>query len=108
MDSLRKLTAQAAKLPAQGVGTTYASLNIHTQPVISSPSFLQLKENEKFDVLQSFLLPRSDAPRKSLVPPVPKKAKLPPKRRKSRQFPRLPCLSRPAACRLAGTLQDRS
>jgi uncharacterized protein YgiM (DUF1202 family) len=87
MDALRKLTAQAAKLPAQGVGTTYASLNIHTQPVISSPSFLQLKENEKFDVLQSFLLPRSDAPRKSLVPPAPKKAKLPAKEAKKPKVP---------------------
>ena len=87
MDVLRKLTAQAAKLPAQGVGTTYASLNIHTQPVISSPSFLQLKENEKFDVLQSFLLPRSDAPRKSLIPPAPKKAKLPPKKAKKPKVP---------------------
>ena len=53
MDALRELTAHAAKLPSQGVATTYAPLNIHTQPVLSSPSFLQLKEGEKFDVLQS-------------------------------------------------------
>ena len=77
MDSLRELTARAAKLPSQGVATTYAPLNIHTQPVLSSPSFLQLKENEKFHVLQSIVLPRSDAPRKSLIPPAPKKPKGP-------------------------------
>jgi hypothetical protein len=82
MDALRELTAHAAKLPAQGVATTYSSLNIHTQPVISSPSFLQLKEGEKFDVLQSIVLPRSDAPRKSLLPPAPKKTKGPPKEAK--------------------------
>ena len=41
MDALRALTAHAAKLPSQGVATTYAPLNIHTQPVLSSPSFLQ-------------------------------------------------------------------
>jgi hypothetical protein len=80
MDSLRELTARAAKLPSQGVATTYAPLNIHTQPVLSSPSFLQLKENEKFHVLQSIVLPRSDAPRKSLIPPAPKKPKGPPKK----------------------------
>ena len=82
MDALRELTAHAAKLPSQGVATTYASLNIHTQPVISSPSFLQLKEGEKFDVLESIVLPRSDAPRKSLLPPAPKKYKGPPKEAK--------------------------
>src|SRR5437762_12858091 len=31
MDSLKELTARAAKLPSQGVATTYAPLNIHTQ-----------------------------------------------------------------------------
>ena len=80
MDSLRELNARAAKLPSQGVATTYAPLNVHTQPVLSSPSFLQLKENEKFHVLQSIVLPRSDAPRKSLIPPAPKKPKGPPKK----------------------------
>ena len=80
MDSLRELNARAAKLPSQGLATTYAPLNVHTQPVLSSPSFLQLKENEKFHVLQSIVLPRSDAPRKSLIPPAPKKPKGPPKK----------------------------
>ena len=80
MDSLRELNARAAKLPSQGVATTYAPLNVHTQPVLSSPSFLQLKENERFHVLQSIVLPRSDAPRKSLIPPAPKKPKGPPKK----------------------------
>ena len=80
MDSLRELNARAAKLPSQGVATTYAPLNVHTQPVLSSPSFLQLKENEKFHVLQSIVLPRSDAPRKSLIPSAPKKPKGPPKK----------------------------
>src|SRR4249919_3974013 len=49
MTALKELTAHAAKLPSQGVATTYGSLNIHTQPIVSSPSFLQLKENDKFD-----------------------------------------------------------
>ncbi|MEO8596339.1 MAG: hypothetical protein ABI759_23680 [Candidatus Solibacter sp.] len=82
MASLKELTARAAKLPSQGLATTYASLNIHTQPVLTSPSFLQLKENDKFDVLLSVVLERSEAPRKSLIPPRPKKAKAPPKKEK--------------------------
>jgi hypothetical protein len=88
MDALRELTAHAAKLPAQGVATTYAPLNIHTQPVLSSPSFLQLKEGEKFDVLESIVLPRSEAPRKPLIPPTPKKPKGPSKEpKKSARVP---------------------
>jgi hypothetical protein len=57
--------------------------------VLSSPSFLQLKENEKFDVLQSIVLPRSDAPRKSLIPPVPRKPKAPLKK-EARKAPNIP------------------
>ena len=89
MDALRALTAHAAKLPSQGVATTYAPLNIHTQPVLSSPSFLQLKENDKFDVLQSIVLTRSDAPRKSLLPPAPKKPKAL-ARKEARKAPQVP------------------
>jgi uncharacterized protein YgiM (DUF1202 family) len=89
MASLRALSAHAAKLPAQGVATSYAPLNIHTQPVISSPSFLQLKENEKFDVLQSLVLPRSEAPRKSLIPPSAKKLKTLPKK-EPKKAPKVP------------------
>ncbi|MEO8369268.1 MAG: hypothetical protein ABI806_08715 [Candidatus Solibacter sp.] len=87
MTALKELNAHAAKLPAQGVAITYGTLNIHTQPVVSSPSFLQLKENDKFDVLQSVVLERSVAPRKSLIPPT-KKAKGPPK--KEKKAPKVP------------------
>jgi uncharacterized protein YgiM (DUF1202 family) len=88
MTALRELTARAAKMPSLGVATTYAPLNIHTQPAVSSPSFLQLKENEKFDVLQSVLFPRSDAARAPLITPAPKKIKAPPK--KEKKEPRIP------------------
>jgi SH3-like domain-containing protein len=88
MTALRELTASAAKMPSLGVATTYAPLNIHTQPAVSSPSFLQLKENERFDVLQSVLFPRSDAARAPLIPPTPKKAKALPK--KETKKPKIP------------------
>ena len=88
MDALKDLIVHAAKLPSQGVATTYAPLNIHTQPVVSSPSYLQLKENEKFDVLQSIVLERSEAPRKPLIPPAAKKPKgLPQKEKKAPRIP---------------------
>jgi len=97
MAALKELNARAAKLPSQGVATTYGLLNIHTQPIVSSPSFLQLKENEKFDVLQSIVLQRSEVPRKSLIPPAPKKAKgLPKKEKKVVKIPPPPMPKPPA------------
>jgi len=88
MKALRDLADSSAKLPAQGVATAYQPLNIHTQPALASPSFVQLKENDKFDVLRSVLLPRTDAPRTPLIPPAPKKSKAPPK--KPRKEPKIP------------------
>ncbi len=90
MASLRDLTTRAAKLPTQGVATTYATLNIHTQPVVSSPSFLQLNENEKFDLLQSIVIPRTDAPRKPLIPPAPKKPKAAKKKKEAEKSTKTP------------------
>src|SRR5262249_19981291 len=78
---------QAEKLPNQGVAITYQPLNIHTQPSTKSPSFLQLKENEKLEVLQSVLLPRTDTPRTPLIPPAPKKTKEPPKKKSKGRVP---------------------
>jgi SH3-like domain-containing protein len=92
MKALHELAVRAAKMPSQGVATAYAPLNIHTQPAVSSPSFLQLKENERFDVLQSVLFPRSDAPRVPLIPPAPKKAPLP---KKEKKVPAIPPPPRP-------------
>jgi hypothetical protein len=88
MAALKELAARAAKLPSQGVATTYGILNIHTQPLVASPSFLQLKENEKFDLLQSVVLPRTDAPRKPLIPPAPKKTKA--ARKKEKEASKIP------------------
>src|ERR1043166_2329496 len=87
MKALHDLAERSAKMPNQGVGTTYSPLNIHTQPAMLSPSFVQLKENEKFDVLASVLLPRTDAPRTPLIPPTPKKVKAPPKKQAKSKVP---------------------
>jgi hypothetical protein len=87
MQALHDLGKQAAKLPNQGVAITYQPLNIHTQPSMKSPSFLQLKENEKIEVLQSVLLPRTETPRTPLIPPAPKKTKEPPKKKSRSKVP---------------------
>ena len=73
MANLKELAARASKLPAQGVASTYGDLNVHTLPARQSPSFLQIKEKEKMDVLLHVITPRADAPRQPLIPPAPKK-----------------------------------
>src|SRR5260221_9942759 len=80
MASLKDLSALAAKLPAQGQATAYTPLNVHTQPSVKSPSFLQIKEKEKVDVLTHVRMPRTELPRRPLIAPPAKKAKAPPKK----------------------------
>jgi hypothetical protein len=80
MDYLRDLARRAAKMPPQGVGTTYSELNVHTQPARQSPSFIQIKDKEKVDVLVHVTTPRVDIARKPLLPPPPKKQKAQPKK----------------------------
>jgi hypothetical protein len=75
MDKLRDLAARAAKMAPQGQATAFGELNVHTQPSRQSPSFLQIKENEKIAVLTHLASPRTDVTRKALLPPPPKKEK---------------------------------
>ena len=75
MAALKELTERAAAMPVQGQATAYGDLNVHTEPARQSPSFVQVKEKEKMDVLTHVVTPRADAPRKPLIPPSPKKAK---------------------------------
>jgi hypothetical protein len=75
MAALKELAQRAAKLPSQGQATAVGEINIHTQPARQSPSFLQVKENEKMDVLAHITAQRTEQPRKPLIPPPPKKQK---------------------------------
>lgn len=92
MQKLKDLAARASRMPIQGQGTTYGELNVHTQPSRQSPSFLQVKENEKFDVLLHTTAPRTDTARKPLIaPPPPKKPKTEEKKpAKESKYPPLP------------------
>lgn len=75
MAELRDLAAAARVLPSQGKVTTYTDLNVHTQPSRQAPSFVQLKEGGAAEVLLYRMLPRTDARRKPLIPPPPKREK---------------------------------
>jgi hypothetical protein len=82
MASLRDLAKRAAAMPPQGRASTFGDLNVHTQPSRQAPSFLVVRENQKVDVLAQLTVPRTELPRKPLIPPAEKKkpiAKKPPK-----------------------------
>jgi hypothetical protein len=93
MEELKALAARAAKMPSQGVATTYRDLNVHTQPASGSPSFLRLKENDKFDVVAQVLVERKPVARTPLIPPPPKKA---PVVKKPKKQPKIPPPPMPA------------
>jgi SH3-like domain-containing protein len=68
MAELRAMAQKSATLPSQGAATVFEQLNMHTQPSRTSPSFVQIPENAKVDVIAHRLTPRiqtgatSDAP----------------------------------------------
>jgi hypothetical protein len=75
MARLRKLAEQTSGLPSQGKATTYDLLNVHTEPNRSSPSFVQVKEKETFDVIAHRVVARAARqPKRELIKPRPKEA----------------------------------
>ena len=58
MDELVRLKEAALKLPSQGRGTVYESLNIHTEPSRGSPSFYQIPENGSVEVVSRRVVQR--------------------------------------------------
>jgi len=79
--ALKDVERRALTLPSQGVASTYEQINMHTQPNRLSPSFLQVKEGEKVDVLAHVSAPRTPPERKPLIPTRPKT--LPPTRKRA-------------------------
>jgi hypothetical protein len=78
-------------MPSQGLSASYQALNIHTEPSRFSPSFVQVKAGEKFDVLSHEAAPRKAPPRKPLVAPAPKIATL----KKPAKAPKIPSPAAP-------------
>jgi hypothetical protein len=51
MTDLNHLAEHASKLPSQGAATVFDMLNVHTEPSRPSPSFYQIAEGERVDVV---------------------------------------------------------
>ena len=62
MSDLRLLAASAAKLPSEGAAKVYDALNIHAEPYRQSPSFFQIPEGGKVDVIGHRVSPHSAPP----------------------------------------------
>jgi hypothetical protein len=72
MRRLRGLAGETNGLPSQGVATTFSNLNVHTEPSRLSPSFVQVKEKEKVDVIAHRVTERAAAlEKRELIPPRP-------------------------------------
>jgi hypothetical protein len=80
MDGLRGMADSASRFPSQGAATVFESLNLHTEPSRTSPSFGQIAENGKADVIGHKLTPRVQSAEGSMPTPV----KPPPPRKKAK------------------------
>ena len=83
MANLQHMADGAAQYPSQGTASVFEILNMHTEPNRVSPSFWQVPENGKVEVLAHKLMPRTQAATPA-AQPIPKKA---PPRKKSKQRP---------------------
>jgi hypothetical protein len=70
MDQLRAMAASASHFPSQGSATVFETLNLHTEPNRTSPSFAQIPENGQADVIAHKLMPRVQDTPVSLPKPV--------------------------------------
>lgn len=70
--ALKEVERRALTLPSQGVASTYDVLNVHTEPNRQAPSFLQIKEGEKVDVVAHVSASPAPPERKPLIPARPK------------------------------------
>jgi hypothetical protein len=82
MDGLRGMAESASHFPSQGAAGVFESLNLHTEPSRTSPSFGQIPENGKADVIGHKLMPRVQNAEGS--PPTPVKPPPPRKKAKSK------------------------
>jgi hypothetical protein len=91
MNRLKALAAETTGLPSQGVATTFSNLNVHTEPSRQSPSFVQVKEKEKVDIIAHKVSERgAPAERRELIPPRPAPEKTKGKMEKASKIPEPP------------------
>jgi SH3-like domain-containing protein len=70
MSALREMAQNASRVQSQGQATVFESLNLHTEPSRTSPSFGQVPENGKVDVIGHRLTPRVQHDEVSMTMPV--------------------------------------
>lgn len=61
MAGLRRMAESALKFTSQGAATVFEPLNMHTEPNRASPSFWQIPDTAKVDVIGHKLVPRTQA-----------------------------------------------
>jgi hypothetical protein len=76
MNRLRALAKDAAGAPSQGLATTFDTLNVHTEPNRSAPSFLRVKPGDKFDIIEHRVIVKGPLSKRQLIPPKPKAPKV--------------------------------
>jgi hypothetical protein len=81
MASLQRMAESVSRYPSQGAASVYELLNMHTEPNRVSPSFWQVPESAKVDVIGHKLTPRVQA-----APPAPALPSRPaPQKRKTKE-----------------------
>lgn len=80
MAGLLRMAESASKSPSQGAASVFEPLNIHTEPNRASPSFWQIPDTGRVDVIGHKLSPRAQAPQ--AASPVATRQRIP--RRKSK------------------------
>jgi len=71
MAGLRRMAENSSQYPSQGAATTFEILNMHTEPNRASPSFWQIAENAKVDVIGHKISPRTQAAPVAAPKPAP-------------------------------------
>lgn len=91
MADLTELSEKARPLPSHGIALTFDALNVHTQPARQAPSFAQVNQGDKMEVLAQVVMPRTAPSRPPLIPPAPK----PQKRVKKPKESKIPPVPKP-------------
>lgn len=92
VERLRDLASQSKSMPSQGIASVFDLLNVHTEPHRQAPSFHQMKEHDKVEVLAHRVVPRDDEFRRSPLIAPPQKAT-----KKQKEKPKEPAIPLPEA-----------
>lgn len=107
MDQLNELARRYKNAPSMGRATVFDVLNVHTDPNRFSPTFLQIQENEKFDVIGHRVVVRAPYHGESIEIEDPN-PKLNARRKKPRKEPAIPPPPPPPTPRLPENWLDLS